>query len=101
MPSNLDSIEVTGKSLSNEGTRFLVSHLKRNKKLTKLILRCMSKSNLFYLHLGDETELTSRWKVTFTVKAWGLVESLKQNTTLTDLNLKRASDLGGLLFIAA
>ena len=32
---------------------------------------------------------------------YALVEFLKQNTTLTKLNLGGTSDLGGLLFVAA
>ena len=33
--------------------------------------------------------------------ARALAESLKQNTTLTELNLRGTSDLSGLLFVAA
>src|SRR3954466_8113856 len=89
----------SGCGIGSEGAQALVESLKQNTTLTQLNLESMSelggfivcmsmvRSSIFFIYPGD---IGSEG-------AQALAESLKQNTTLTQLNLESMSELGGFI----
>src|SRR5438270_45813 len=93
----------SGNNIGRAGARALAESLKQNTTLTNLNLSCMSELGNHSLQLRDGIKLTIcaclLIPCSFSVNNIGgkgasaLAESLKQNTTLTNLNLEGMSEL--------
>ncbi len=94
-------------NIGDEGARALAEYLKQNTKLTELNLSSM-------LELHDLLFIIARWDISRPMHVYSylanmigdmgyraLAESLKQNTTLTELNLSCTLELNKLLLVAA